>query len=421
MQHPIVVLAMGRRWGKTVLGLVLVIYFAGMGARCAWVVPAYKNGRPLWQMLRRTLGALKALGLVRLSETERTVEFVEAHRGGYVGIYTGDDNCDAMRGDAFDLVVIDEAAKLSEMAWTDAILPTLADRNGKAVLISTPRGRNWFWRLWAQGQDETQQQVRSFTAPSAANPIPQIRRAAELAKAQVSTRTYEQEWLAIFVDDGGEVMRFIEQCLDDGLRLLPTPPNRVTQYVMGLDLAKHLDYTAYVIADATTRQVVAFDRWQHDSWPVQKARIALTARQWNNALVLVDSTGVGDAVYDDLRLAGLRIEPYRFTAASKDALVDTAIVMTEQRAITLPRLGTEVLVNELKALEYTRLPSGRDRVAAPDGMHDDAAMAFLLLCFGLRYGSAGGMPRSSTGFSWEQLIEQQTAIGGASLLRKGIF
>lgn len=90
-------------------------------------------------------------------------------------MYTGDDNCDAMRGEAFDLVV-DEAAKLSEMAWTDAIVPTLADHSGKAVLISTPRGRNWFWRWWMQGQDVTQERVRSFTAPSSANPLPSIRR-----------------------------------------------------------------------------------------------------------------------------------------------------------------------------------------------------------------------------------------------------
>ncbi|HET8907370.1 MAG TPA: hypothetical protein VFN11_10445, partial [Ktedonobacterales bacterium] len=253
------------------------------------------------------------------------------------------------------------------------------------------------------------------------NPNPRIKRAATLAQEQVSDRTYRQEWMAEFIDDGGGVIRQIDGCLRDELRLLAKPPKVDRRYVMGLDLAKHTDYTAYLIADELTHEVVAVDRWQHDSWGLQKARIALTARLWHNALIYVDSTGVGDAIYDDLRSAGLRVEPYRFTASSKDALVENAVVMTEQQLVTLPRVGTEVVVNELKALEYTRLPSGRDRVAAPEGMHDDAAMAFFLLCWGLRFGSRGGMPRGTGGFSWEQLVEKQTEIGGTGLLRKGIF
>src|SRR5437879_5876088 len=74
-KHPILVLAMGRRWGKTVLGASLVCSHARRGGRCAWVVPEYKNGRPLWRMVRQAMAPLKAKGRVRISETERAATF----------------------------------------------------------------------------------------------------------------------------------------------------------------------------------------------------------------------------------------------------------------------------------------------------------------------------------------------------------
>ncbi|MGZ6284846.1 MAG: hypothetical protein ACXWQ5_16315, partial [Ktedonobacterales bacterium] len=64
---------MGRRWGKTVLGASLVCSYAATGGRYAWVVPEYKNGRPLWRMVRQAMVPLAAKRRVHISETERTV------------------------------------------------------------------------------------------------------------------------------------------------------------------------------------------------------------------------------------------------------------------------------------------------------------------------------------------------------------
>ena len=409
-KHPILVLAMGRRWGKTVLGASVVCQFARRGGRCAWVVPEYKNGRPLWRMVRQVMAPLAAKGWVRISETQRTVTFKASVGGGFLGIYTGDDNCDAMRGDAFDLVVVDEAAKLSEMAWTDAIVPTLADSDGKAVLISTPRGRNWFWRWWMQGQDAAQERVRSFTAPTSANPSPRIQRAAQLARSQMSERTYRQEWLAEFVEDGGGVFRAVRANVRGALEARPSHSAR--QYVIGVDLAKITDYTVCIVADVEARRVVAFERFNGEGWPLQKRRIYDLAKRWNNATLWLDATGVGGPICEDLRQAGLRIQPYIFTNASKLELVENAVLLMEEGRISYPEIP--VLLAELEALEYQRTPSGQMRVAAPEGSHDDAAMAFLLMCWPLG--------RRTVALPGDLLTRHATAplsgIGGISILDK---
>jgi phage terminase large subunit-like protein len=191
---------MGRRWGKTVLGLLMVLLAAKAGARVAWVVPTYRNGNPLWRAAEAAVGPLKVFGLARTNRNDRLIEFPGS--GGFLAVYSAD-NPDAIRGEWFHLVVLDEAARIAEEVWTDVIQPTLADVDGDAVLISTPKGRNWFWREWQRGM-EGRDNVVAFRAPSSANPNPRIKRAYELAKTRVPERTFQQEWDAEFLAEGEE-------------------------------------------------------------------------------------------------------------------------------------------------------------------------------------------------------------------------
>lgn len=407
---------MGRRWGKSTLGLVLEGTFAAMGGRCAWVVPQFKNGYPLWSMLKTAFAEHKAHDIVRIWENDRRLEVALPYGGGFVGMYSADDDADSIRGDAFDLVVVDEAAKLSERAIYDAILPTLADKQGKLVAISTPRGRNWFWREWQRGQDYTQQETRSFSAPSSANPMPQIRTAFEKARAAVSDRTFRQEWLAEFVDDTGGVFRDVRACQGGSLEDRPKYP--FSRYVTGCDLAKLEDFTVLVTVDVRERQIVAFDRFNKASWPLQKQRIFDHVQRWNNAHLVLDTTGIGDPIYDDLLRMGLSITPYKLTHASKMALIDNAIVTIEQQLVHWPAELT-TLTNELEAYEYEKTPAGVIRANAPEGMHDDCVIAFANMCWGLGH---GGSVRLSTAVL-EQLRMPETArapFGGMNLMRKKI-
>lgn len=402
---------MGRRWGKTILGGVLALASAANGGRVAWIVPAYKNGRPLWRWAEQLVRPLAAAGEAVINKSERTIEFPRV--GGFVGIYSTDDQGDALRGEAFHLVIVDEAAKVPEQAWTDAIQPTLADFGGRALLISTPRGRNWFWREWMRGQDETQEQVWSATAPSSANPNPQIQRAARLARERVSERTYQQEWLAEFVDDAGGVFRNVHDCVRGAL--LAGPEHVTERYVMGVDLAKYQDWTVCVVMSMRDNAVVAFDRFHQADWNLQKRRIRELATRWNEALTYIDATGLGDPIYDDLRAAGMRIQPYKLTSASKQALIDNAVLLVEQRQVSYPPI--QVLMSELEAYEYERTPAGTLRMNAPQGAHDDCVIAFALACWPLAQRTGGHIP-SELLEAMRLPVGQRSGMGGVGLLKR---
>lgn len=193
---------MGRRWGKTILGLVLVLSAALIGQRVAWLVPNYRNSAPFWRALESALAPLAKVGRARLNRSER---FVELWNGGFIGVYTAD-NAGAMRGEWFHLVVTDEAARVKEEVIEEVVEPTLADRDGDHIAISTPLGKNWFWRMWRRGIEDGVE-IAAFRAPSSANPSPLIRKAYERAKLVFGedSNSFRQEWNAEFVDSGAVV------------------------------------------------------------------------------------------------------------------------------------------------------------------------------------------------------------------------
>ena len=193
---------MGRRWGKTVLGLVLVLAALLSGMRVAWLVPTYRNSNPLWRAVESALSPLRKAGRAKLNRAER---YAEMWNGGFLGIYTAD-NPDAMRGEWFHLVVVDEAARVPEAVIEEVVEPTLADADGEMVAISTPRGKNWFYRLWRRGVEDGEY-VKGWIAPTSDNPSPMIRKAFERARDRFGehSTTFRQEWLALFVDDGARV------------------------------------------------------------------------------------------------------------------------------------------------------------------------------------------------------------------------
>ena len=99
----------------------------------------------------------------------------------------------------------------------------------------------------------------------------------------------------------------------------------------------------------------------------------------------MDSTGVGEPVYESLRAAGCRVRPYPFTARSKADLVNNLALQLEGRKLTLPRyhLWPEGL-DELEAFEYSVTDAGNVRTGAPHGVHDDCVVALGLAAWQLK-------------------------------------
>jgi len=357
---------MGRRWGKTFMAGIYALTVADHGGMAAWVVPTYKNARAPWRFAEQMTAPVADIVTVRRSE--RTIDFPS---GGRLSVYSADNDV-ALRGEAFDLVIVDEAAQIREETYTDVLLPTLADRDGRIVLISTPKGRNWFWREWVRGT-EGRSDIKSWTAPTSANPIASIKRAAEMARTRISERSYRQEWLAEFVDDSGGVFRRVA---DAATATPQDEPMQGHSYVMGVDWGKTNDWTVLTIVDVTTNEVVHIDRFNQIDYAVQLTRLRALADRFQPYGIVAERNSIGEPLIEQLQRMALPVVPFTTTSASKTQIIDGLALAFEQGAIKI--IANETLLSELQAYELERLPSGVIRYSAPQGLHDDCVMSLAM-------------------------------------------
>lgn len=358
------ILAAGRRFGKSIAAVNEAIKYGVTHAKSIiWIVaPVYSQAMINWRWFKHFLPR----ELVK--EVHLTEKYIELVNGSSIWIKSGD-NPDTLRGEGIDFLVIDEAALVRKDVWEEALRPALSDKRGKAVFISTPAGHNWFFDLWTRGQDKAFSEYQSWRLPTSVNPYIQYEEIQE-AQRSLPELVFRQEYLAEFLSDVGAVFRGIKNCI---MGVLSDPkPNE--SYTLGVDLAKYSDFTVLCCLDSRGH-LVAFDRFNQIDWAFQKARIIDMAEKYR-AKVIIDSSGVGDPIFEDLQRAGLNIEGYKFTNESKKQLIEGLSLAIEQRRVSFPDIP--VLINELKIFGYKIKASGTITYNAPPGYHDDCVIALAL-------------------------------------------
>lgn len=333
----------------------------------AWIVPEYKNGRALWRFASNLCTPLVQAKQMEISKSERVIT---SNNGGYFGIYSAD-NIDSVRSEAFHLVVGDEAARIADEGWNDAVRPTLADYDGEEILISTPKGKNWFYYEFMRGQAESDG-YKSWTAPSSANPLPNIRKAYEMARRRVPERTFLQEWDAQFIDDGVLFRNIMKLAT-----LAKAEPVKDNQYVIGADWGRTNDATVFSVMNINTREQVYLDRMTDTDFYSQRIRLKALSERYNNANCIVETNSIGRPQMEELqRMMGASVMGFETTNSTKAAIINGMQLAFEQEAIHV--INDPVQVSELMAYQSERLPSGLIRFGAPEGMHDDCVIALAL-------------------------------------------
>jgi predicted phage terminase large subunit-like protein len=294
--------SMGRRWGKSVMCLVIIIGALLQGMRVAWVVPTYRNSNGLWRAVEGILSPLVRSKQAKINRSDRTVRL---RNGGFLGIYSAD-NPTGMRGEWFHLVIVDEASRVEESVIEDVIEPTLADADGEAIYISTPAGKNWFYRGWQMAY-ANMREYAAFKAPTTDNPSPMIRKAAERVRIRYGedSDTYKQEWLAEFIDAGALV--WLAEWVARWQYDEPARERRIIARTLSYDTAaKDKDtnaFSACVVGDLMDDYSLNIRHvWRERLlMPQLVDRIADDAKRWNydGKLYTPDGVATGHIVIED--------------------------------------------------------------------------------------------------------------------------
>jgi phage terminase large subunit-like protein len=368
------VVAAGRRWRKTSLGVLMSSEVGLCGRRAWWVAPSFPMASIGWRMLRRVAYQIPGIDI---SDSER---FITYPSGGWVQVKSAHDP-DSLRGEGLDFVTLDECAFIHEMAWAEGLRPALADREGGALFISTPKGRNWFWQAWLRGQTNDDPQWHSWRFTTANNPNISGNEIAA-AKGMLPERVFRQEFEAEFLEDAGVVFRRVIEAMT----AVPQATGMNTR--MGVDWGKHEDFTVLSILNETGN-MIAWDRFNQIDYAVQTQRLKAMAVQYKPSIIVAESNAMGEPLIEGLQRDGLPVYGFTTTAASKTNAIEALALAFEKGEIKI--LPEPILVNELQAFEMTRLPGGGLRYAAPQGLHDDCVMSLALAYWGLSRALTGSL------------------------------
>lgn len=203
-RHRFRVINCGRRFGKTTLATLEIVGRMAMNEnqKIAYIAPTYQQARDIaWNDIKKILPTDSS---AKPDYNESRLE-IKVNTGSSVSL-RGWESIETLRGQAFDYIVIDEIAMMRNfwLNWQEVIRPTLTDRKGKAMFISTPKGFNHFYDLY--NLEHKDQDFKSFHFTSYDNPFLPIEEL-DKAKLELTEDRFAQEYLADFRKTEGLVYK----------------------------------------------------------------------------------------------------------------------------------------------------------------------------------------------------------------------
>ena len=199
-QHRFICVVAGRRFGKTHLSIRQLCYHAKEPDSVVWYcAPTYRQAKQIvWRKLKNKLQDLR--WTKKVNESELSIEL----KNGSIISLKGADNADSLRGVGLDYLVMDEFADIDPEAWYEVLRPTLADKQGGALFIGTPKGLgNWAHDLFNMPTEQPEQwSSYQFTTIEGGNVKPEE---IEAARRDLDERTFRQEFMATFETYAGRI------------------------------------------------------------------------------------------------------------------------------------------------------------------------------------------------------------------------
>jgi hypothetical protein len=198
--HRFKVVVAGRRFGKTHLAIRELCFHARVPEQEVWyVAPTYKQAKMIvWRKLKQKLQDLRWIR--KANESELSILL----KNGSTIALKGADNEDSLRGVGLDYLIMDEFADVDPEAFFEVLRPTLADRQGRAMFIGTPKGiANWAYELYQMEQEYPDAwKSFSYTTIEGGNVS---KEEIDAAMRDLDERQFRQEFMATFETYTGRI------------------------------------------------------------------------------------------------------------------------------------------------------------------------------------------------------------------------
>jgi len=350
--------------GKTVSAIAWIVElaFGGKpGHNYWWVAPGYNQAEIAYRRIKQGLskGSFTAFD----TPTPR----IRLMNGAVIWFKSAD-NPDALYGEDVYGAVMDEASRIVQDSW-HAVRSTLTATRGPIRIIGNVKGRkNWFYNLARRAEAGLSPNMHysKITADDAVAAGVLDAEEIEDARQNLPEWIFRELYYAEPGDDLGNPfgLDHIRACAAETLA-----PGPVVAW--GIDLAKKHDYLVCIGLNATGA-VASYSRWRGLPW--RKSIQNIWKLVGEDTPALVDSTGAGDPVLEELQVEHGNFYGYNFTPAAKQKLMEGLAVSIQSHEIAFPQ---GQIVTELELFEYEESRTGV-KYSAPAGEYDDCVCALAL-------------------------------------------
>ena len=356
-----------RQYGKTMLGINLLLYWAinDKGSKIMWVAPTYQQST---KVMKELISIIADSGIIKsknLSENE-----IQLKTGSTI-LFRSAEKYDNLRGYTMDYMIVDEAAYVRDEAWKSALKPIVLIKGKKVVFFSTPRGRNFFYELDKMGLDPDSPNYASFKGHYSDNPFVDPEEI-EAARKTLPAHIFKAEYEGEFVE--GDTQVFNIQSANEFSKW-PQPQGKV---YCGVDLGRADDYTVATFMDSQGN-VVDIYRDNLKDWSTMTAEVIKRIKKWN-ATAMVEINSIGDVIFEQIKKQWSDTHPMFTSSKTKPDMIEGLIVDLNNEVVKIPNADLfPALRFELDVFEYNYSPKTRTiQYAAATGFHDDCVMSLAI-------------------------------------------
>ena len=361
------IVSVGRQFGKSLLGLNLALYWGFNEAPCKilWVSPVYSQANKVQKELYK---AVNPSGLIK--NCNFSENYIELQNGTEI-IFRSAERYDNIRGYTFDYGILDEAAFMKGEAYFEAIRPTLAVKGKKVLFLSTPKGKNWFYDLYNLGLTDDNKNYKSYKGSSYDTPYISEEEIND-AKRTLPEGVFRQEFMAEFLDGGGEVFSNINKNTFDKFT------SKEGKVFCGIDLGRLEDYTVATFMDSQGKVIDVYRKNQTD-WGTLVNDLVTKLKE-HDAVGLIEVNSIGDVIYEQIKKKYRNIHPFVTNNKTKQEIIEGLILDFNEGNIHIPSRDLfSPLYDELEYFTYDYNPKTRSiKYGHPTGLHDDCVISLAL-------------------------------------------
>lgn len=358
----------GRKWGKTLLAENMASYWAYNHPKCTvyWLTPTGERSLQSYNSIKNALIGSGSFLSNKMSKGDTEIVF----NNGSKILFRSAESEDNLRGADINYLIIDEAAFVKQSTLEVIILPMLLVKGKVCLFLSTPKGKNWLYHSYLDGQDPSQTKNVSFRystydSPYANEDIIQGYR------DRFATKVFQQEVEAEFVD-GEAIFNNINEVLVLGKQVEPIEGKR---YYAGVDIGLINDATVLTIIDEEGN-LVNYERWLKVESPELIDKIIRLNELWNFNRILIEENNQGLVIIQQIKRHLTNVQGFNTNMKSKSEIINDLIHAFNMKSFKC--VNDAYLRIELQAFIFKQNELGNMKFMADSGFHDDVVMALAI-------------------------------------------